>query len=234
MPARLLLAGTLQAEALRAPRSRRGALAHAPTSICSHDGTRDARGRPRRHPEPRARARRSRDARRSTAGRDTSADAAWTQAVARRPCCAQIDRFHPIPDAPAWADSWAEWLYFNGRVGRRALLPDVPRRPATRPTARRAAGVRLQLERGGRMEIVQRAAQTLHRRRVGQRPGPDDRRELGPARRADATASTSICAGRDGARLTGDLTLAGDAGPAGAADRDHRAPAAGAPATSCR
>ena len=28
-----------------------------------------------------------------------------------------LDRFHPIPDVPLRADSWAEWLYFNGRAG---------------------------------------------------------------------------------------------------------------------
>ena len=27
-----------------------------------------------------------------------------------------MDRFHPIPDAPEFAASWAEWLYFNGRT----------------------------------------------------------------------------------------------------------------------
>ena len=28
-----------------------------------------------------------------------------------------LDRFHPIPDVPARAGSWSEWLYFNGRTG---------------------------------------------------------------------------------------------------------------------
>ncbi|MEO7276005.1 MAG: hypothetical protein ABIX28_00485, partial [Vicinamibacterales bacterium] len=45
---------------------------------------------------------------------DTPADRAWAapdgEAVLRA-----MDRFHAIPDAPARAASWAEWLYFNGR-----------------------------------------------------------------------------------------------------------------------
>ena len=48
------------------------------------------------------------------AWRDTPADVAWTTAspdVVLR----LVDRFHGVPDAPAWANSWAEWLYFNGR-----------------------------------------------------------------------------------------------------------------------
>jgi hypothetical protein len=63
----------------------------------------------------------------------------------------QVDRFHPIPDAPAWQDSWAEWLYFNGRAGssRFYLTFLVGPRAAT---GTRAAGVRLQLERNGQLE----------------------------------------------------------------------------------
>jgi len=32
----------------------------------------------------------------------------------------QVDRFHEVPDAPMWQDSWAEWLYFNGARATRA------------------------------------------------------------------------------------------------------------------
>jgi hypothetical protein len=64
-----------------------------------------------------------------------------------------LDRFHPPPDSPEFASSWAEWLYFNGRTsdGRvRFYLtflvgPALPGRPGFR-----AAGVRLQLDRDGR------------------------------------------------------------------------------------
>ena len=84
------------------------------------------------------------------AWRDTADDRAWTlqtpAAVLR-----QIDRFHPIPDAPQWADSWAEWLYFNGRSeGARFYLTFLvgPRSGDDE----RAAGVRLQLDRGRGVE----------------------------------------------------------------------------------
>jgi hypothetical protein len=59
-----------------------------------------------------------------------------------------IDRFHPIPDVPARAASWAEWLYFNGTgAGGRFYLTFMTG-PETSPGQRRA-GVRLQLERDG-------------------------------------------------------------------------------------
>jgi len=61
-----------------------------------------------------------------------------------------MDRFHPIPDVPDRAGSWAEWLYFNGRTeSARFYLTFLvgPRSGADR----RSAVVRLQLERDGRM-----------------------------------------------------------------------------------
>ena len=95
---------------------------------------------------------------------DADADGAWASPD-RGEALAAIDRFHPIPDAPARADSWAEWLYFNGRAGDRRFYltflvgPAVGSvvqgfSPAGSPTANhaprtRTAGVRLQLERAG-------------------------------------------------------------------------------------
>lgn len=59
-----------------------------------------------------------------------------------------MDRFHPIPDLPRRAHSWAEWLYFNGRSGEeRFYLTFLV--GAEIETGRRRAGVRLQLERDG-------------------------------------------------------------------------------------
>jgi hypothetical protein len=48
------------------------------------------------------------------AWRDSAADLAWTHGTPDE-VLRHIDRFHPIPDAPRWEHSWAEWLYFNGR-----------------------------------------------------------------------------------------------------------------------
>src|SRR6185436_18746085 len=80
---------------------------------------------------------------------DAPADAAWVSPPAET-VLREMDRFHPIPDVPARAGSWAEWLYFNGRAaGGRFYLTFLagPRLPS----ARRVLGVRLQLERDGRM-----------------------------------------------------------------------------------
>ena len=84
------------------------------------------------------------------AWRDTPADMEWTQdtpgAILR-----SVDRFHPVPDAPAWSDSWAEWLYFNGRSGDARFYLTFLVGPAA-PEGGRTAGVRLQLDRGKGME----------------------------------------------------------------------------------
>jgi hypothetical protein len=80
---------------------------------------------------------------------DTPADAAWAAPEAGAVLRA-MDRFHPIPDVPARAASWAEWLYFNGRVGDTRFYLTFLVGPA-RAAGQRAAGVRFQLEEGGRM-----------------------------------------------------------------------------------
>ena len=61
-----------------------------------------------------------------------------------------IDRFHPVPDVPARAGSWAEWLYFNGiaRDGRFYLTFLAGPVDAS---GRRSLVARLQLERKGVM-----------------------------------------------------------------------------------
>jgi hypothetical protein len=61
-----------------------------------------------------------------------------------------MDRFHRIPPTAEFAASWAEWLYFNGRTsdGRVRFYLTFMVGPASAP-GRRAAGVRLQLDRDG-------------------------------------------------------------------------------------
>ena len=88
---------------------------------------------------------------------DAPADAAWA-AVDAADVLRAMDRFHPVPDVPARAESWAEWLYFNGQSGeaRFYLTLMVGRR---RPGGRRLAGVRLQLDRGGRLTSFGEAAE---------------------------------------------------------------------------
>ena len=95
---------------------------------------------------------------------ETSLISSWTDAVSDTSwsspdpgaALAALDRFHPIPNVPARADSWAEWLYFNGHAGdTRFYLTFMvgPKRtsgkPATSGVEGRIAGVRLQLDRAG-------------------------------------------------------------------------------------
>ena len=81
---------------------------------------------------------------------DAPGDAHW---VAPDPAdvARSIDRFHDIPDVPARAHSWAEWLYFNGRAANARFYLTFLVGPAT-PAGRRTAGVRLQLDRGAGLE----------------------------------------------------------------------------------
>ena len=84
---------------------------------------------------------------RSAAWIDTPADSAWSSPDPADVLRA-MDRFHAIPDVPARAGSWAEWLYFKGRSGDVQFYLTFLAGPA-RPDGRRTAGVRLQLDRGG-------------------------------------------------------------------------------------
>ncbi len=79
---------------------------------------------------------------------DAPADAAWT-APDRGRMLRAMDRFHRIPDAPARADSWAEWLYFKGQTGRGVTFYCTFLVGPRRADGRRSAGIHLQLNRGG-------------------------------------------------------------------------------------
>jgi hypothetical protein len=86
----------------------------------------------------------------SPAWRDTPDDVAWTQTTPET-MLRQIDRFHEIPNAPMWQDSWAEWLYFNGRARDARFYLTFMVGPK-QTDGMRQAGVRLQLDRAGRVE----------------------------------------------------------------------------------
>ena len=88
---------------------------------------------------------------------DTPADAAWTSPDPGDVLRA-MDRFHAVPDVPARADSWAEWLYFKGQAGELQFYVTFLVGPK-RPDGRRAAGVRLQLDRGGRVTTYSESAE---------------------------------------------------------------------------
>lgn len=80
---------------------------------------------------------------------DTPADRAWA-APDPEDVLLAIDRFHPIPNVPARAASWAEWLYFNGRSGDARFYLTFLAGPQM-ASGRRTVGVRLQLDRAGSM-----------------------------------------------------------------------------------
>jgi hypothetical protein len=149
VPARMVIAGTLQSDRLR-DRVRAAGPSHTSSlylvrpdggtvQVSAHGGIPSAE-KAMGDPEVAS----------SSAWRDTPEDVAWTQ-TSPEAVLRQIDRFHPVPNAPMWQDSWAEWLYFNGRArDARFYLTFMVGPPQT--DGSRTAGVRLQLDRGGRVE----------------------------------------------------------------------------------
>lgn len=87
---------------------------------------------------------------------DAPADAAW---ISPDPAevLRSMDRFHPVPDVPARAGSWSEWLYFNGQAGSTRFYLTFLVGPM-RDNGRRVAGVRLQLDRDGQTSTYGEAA----------------------------------------------------------------------------
>jgi hypothetical protein len=148
VPARLLLAGTLQADRLR-PRIRAASPFHvAPLYLMK--GTQPSRVDARGGIPSLERALGDPETTQVAEWRDAPADTAWTSASPDA-VLRQIDRFHPVPDVPRWAGSWAEWLYFNGRAANARFYLTFLVGPRTTGD-RRSAGVRLQLERDGSPE----------------------------------------------------------------------------------
>ena len=148
VPAQLLLSGVLQTGALR-PRIKVAAPAHTSTLYLMHqDEVIPVAARGGIPSLERALG----DGETATVEgwQDSAEDVAWTQDTPEK-VLGYIDRFHRIPDAPAWSASWAEWLYFNGRSADARFYLTFLVGPTTED-GRRTAGVRLQLDRGGRVE----------------------------------------------------------------------------------
>ena len=155
VPARLVMSGVLQSDQLR-NRIRAAGPSHSaavylirddgPLRVDAHGGIpsiEKAMGDP--------------EVASSAQWQDTQEDAAWTQ-TSPEDVLRQIDRFHDIPNAPMWEDSWAEWLYFNGRARDARFYLTFMVGPRQRDGGRQA-GVRLQLDRGGRVENFSASAQ---------------------------------------------------------------------------
>jgi hypothetical protein len=147
VPARLVLAGALQSDALRS-RIRVASPFHvANLYLIGNGGPVRVTARGGIPSLEQALGDRETGA---SAWRDSTSDAAWAHETPDR-VLRSIDRFHPIPDAPAWQDSWAEWLYFNGQSTEARFYLTFLAGPRD-AAGRRVCGVRLQLERNGRLE----------------------------------------------------------------------------------
>jgi hypothetical protein len=148
VPARLLLSGTLQSDALR-PRVAVASPSHGTPLYLMRNG-RGTRVSARGGIPSLERALGDEETSAIAAWRDASEDVAWTQDTPDK-VLRQIDRFHAIPPQTEWSSSWAEWLYFNGRAAdARFYLTFIV--GAVLEDGRRGAGVRLQLERNGQVE----------------------------------------------------------------------------------
>ena len=148
VPARLLLSGTLQSEALRS-RVAVAAPGHTSALYLIHEG-RTTRVAARGGIPSLERALGDQETSAVDAWRDLPADVEWTRHAPDR-VLREVDRFHPVPDAPAWASSWAEWLYFNGRAQDARFYLTFMVGPVQKDGLR-TAGVRLQLDRNGQVE----------------------------------------------------------------------------------
>jgi hypothetical protein len=168
VPARLVLAGTLQSDALR-PRVR-VASPYATSELYLVKGSTTTRVAARGGIPSLERALGDPETSSVSGWSDTPADEAWTQQTPGS-VLRTIDRFHPIADAPEWADSWAEWLYFNGRTEEARFYLTFLVGPRDAAGAR-PSGVRLQLERNGVMETFTTTA-TLSEADVARAPDLD-------------------------------------------------------------
>ena len=147
-PARLVLSGTLQADALR--RRVRAAGASHTTELYLLNGGKATRVDARGGIPSLERALGDPESLQVAAWRDTENDTEWVAAAPDK-MLRQIDRFHGLPDVPAWSGSWAEWLYFNGRSADARFYVAFMAGPRTTGDLR-SAGVRLQIERNGQTE----------------------------------------------------------------------------------
>ena len=207
VPAQLLLSGTLQSDALR-DRVAVASPSHATDLYLLQDDGRAVRVAARGGIPELERSLGDAETASIEAWRNTEADREWTQ---RSPAAAlrQVDRFHPIPDAPEWASSWAEWLYFNGRSSQGRFYLTFLVGPRL-PNGLRSAGVRLQLERDGQMRTYSASAEVS-----------DDDAAMAPDLRIGASSvrlngmryEIHLDLGNtDGSRASGELTLQASAG----------------------
>jgi hypothetical protein len=206
VPSQVVLSGTLQSDALR-PRVRAAAASHTTDLFLLHDG-RSTQVAARGGIPSVEHALGDPEITGVAAWRDTPEDSAWTRQSPDK-VLRQIDRFHGVPDVPEWSDSWAEWLYFNGRSSDARFYLTFMVGPHTKSGAR-VASVRLQLERNGQMQSYGSAAEI---------PDADAARAPDLAIGASSVRLDGLVyrmhldlTDADGRRATGDITLEASAG----------------------
>ena len=140
--------------------------------------------------------------------KDAPSDRSWTSPDPRELLRA-MDRFHPIPDAPAWADSWVEWLYFNGRTpdGSVRFYLSFMAGPRTRDGGFRGAGVRLQLERNGKVECFSRRAPIAEATLLAEAPNLDIAGNRVRLEGLRYHIALDLASERGGPGVKGDITL---------------------------
>lgn len=144
---------------------------------------------------------------------EISAIASWTDTPADRQWLSPnqeeilraMDRFHPIPDVPARAGSWSEWLYFNGRSGKTRFYLTFLAGPRLDST-KRTLGVRLQLEHGGRQTSFSYST-TVTDQQLASAPdldaGPNSVRLVG----SEYRIRIDLAAESGGARASGEIVV---------------------------
>ncbi len=202
VPARMLLAGTLQADALRNRVEVAAPWHTADLFLVGENGETTAilarGGIPSLE-----RALGDQETGQVAAWTDTAADREWTESTPTE-VLKQIDAFHPVPDAPAWGNSWAEWLYFNGRADEaRFYLTFLV--GGVLEDGHRPAGVRLQLARDGEVENFDATA-TLTEAEVQEAPELDIGGNTVTLRGLEYHVHLELGAA-SGRRVSGDLVL---------------------------
>jgi hypothetical protein len=135
---------------------------------------------------------------------DTAADRDWLS-PSHEDLLRSMDRFHDIPDVPARASSWTEWLYFNGQAGSTRFYLTFLAGPRL-ASGRRTLSVRLQLDRGGTMTSYSHASEVTDEE-LGSAPdvsaGPNRVRLVG----SEYRIRIDLAAESGGPRASGDIVV---------------------------
>lgn len=135
---------------------------------------------------------------------DTPADRGWLS-PRHEDILRAMDRFHPIPDVPARARSWSEWLYFNGRTGAARFYVTFLAGPRL-ASGERTLNVRLQLERAGRLTSYSYSTQVTDEQ-LASAPdisaGPNGVRLIG----SEYRVKIDLAAESRGPRASGEIVL---------------------------